>query len=156
MQPTAEPLHFPPGYGDPKRTLDWPAVRGRLEAARSYWLATTRPDGRPHVVPVDGIWLDDHWYFGGSAETVHERNLRADPRVAVHLEDAASAVIVEGRAERVTPAADLAARLAGAANAKYGYGATAEGYEAGIWALRPQRALAWSAFPTDATRFRFS
>jgi nitroimidazol reductase NimA-like FMN-containing flavoprotein (pyridoxamine 5'-phosphate oxidase superfamily) len=64
-----------------------------------YWLATTRPDGRPHVVPLDGLWLDDAWFFGGSAETVKSRNLKANPRAVVHLDDSERAVIVEGRCE---------------------------------------------------------
>jgi Pyridoxamine 5'-phosphate oxidase len=66
-----------------------------------YWLATTRPDGRPHVVPLDGLWLDDAWFFGGSAETVKYRNLKANPRAVVHLDDSERAVIVEGRCEEI-------------------------------------------------------
>ncbi len=65
MQPTAELLAVPAVYGKPKKILDWDAVYGRLDQAERYWLATTRPDGRPHVVPVDGVWLDGIWYFGG-------------------------------------------------------------------------------------------
>ena len=40
-------------------TLAWPTVRQRLEQAARYWLVTTRPDARAHVVPVDGLWVDD-------------------------------------------------------------------------------------------------
>jgi hypothetical protein len=46
-------------------------VRGPLESAPHYWLATTLLDGRPHVVPVDGLWLADRWYFGRHVNTVH-------------------------------------------------------------------------------------
>ncbi|MEI6136703.1 MAG: pyridoxamine 5'-phosphate oxidase family protein [Chloroflexota bacterium] len=31
----------------------------RLRTAMNYWIATTRPDGRPHAAPVWGVWLDD-------------------------------------------------------------------------------------------------
>jgi hypothetical protein len=29
----------------------WVEARGRMAAAEVYWLATVRPDGRPHVMP---------------------------------------------------------------------------------------------------------
>lgn len=59
-------------------------------------------------MPLDGVWLDDAWYFGGSSATVKQRNLTANPRAVLHLEDAMSAVIVEGACEKVVPDADLA------------------------------------------------
>ena len=154
-EPTAARLDLPKEYGTPKRTLGWDAVRERLVAAERYWLATTRPDGRPHVVPVDGIWLDDAWYYGGSHQTVHHRNLEANPEVVVCLEDAAAAVIVEGVAAWVVVEPETGQRLAKASKAKYGYGPSPESYAAGVWQIRPRRALAWASFPEDATRFVF-
>jgi hypothetical protein len=74
----------------------------------------------------------------------------------VHLEDTMAAVVLEGSMRRLTPPLDLARRLAAASKAKYGYAPAAEAYTAGVWALGPERARAWSAFPTDATRFRFA
>lgn len=70
--PVAELLDLPPEYGRPEAPLEWEAVRGRLVAASHCWLVTVRPDGRPHVRPVDGLWLDDAGWFGGSAETVSQ------------------------------------------------------------------------------------
>jgi hypothetical protein len=107
------------------------------------------------VVPVDGIWLDDAWWYGGSPGTLHQRNLEHDRRVVVHLEDTMAAVILEGSMERVVPPAEQTRRLMAASKAKYGYGPPEAAYAAGLWALRPERARAWSAFPTDVTRFRF-
>jgi hypothetical protein len=66
-----------------------------------------------------------------------------------------AAVILEGSMRRVVPPAGQARRLQEASKAKYGYGPPAEAYAAGLWALYPERARAWSAFPTDVTRFRF-
>jgi Pyridoxamine 5'-phosphate oxidase len=37
---------------------DWAQGRRDLEEAELYWLSTVRPDGRPHVTPLLGIWLD--------------------------------------------------------------------------------------------------
>lgn len=57
--------------------------------------------------PLDGIWLDDAWYWGGTSETVHRRNVVANPKVVMHLPDPARAVIVEGEV-RITKAAGRA------------------------------------------------
>jgi hypothetical protein len=39
--------------------LDWSHAEERLERARNYWIATTRPDGTPHAAPVWGYgWRD--------------------------------------------------------------------------------------------------
>jgi nitroimidazol reductase NimA-like FMN-containing flavoprotein (pyridoxamine 5'-phosphate oxidase superfamily) len=156
MTTTSASLSLPPGYGKPTVILPWQEIRERLVRAERYWLATTRPDGRPHVVPLDGIWLDDLWYFGGSPKAVHQRNLNTNQQVAINLEDALSAVIVEGRAEFVTLPAEVADRLATASRAKYPYyGATPQGYAAGVWRMRPTVAFAWNRLDTDATRFTF-
>jgi hypothetical protein len=155
MDPTAERIDLPEGYGTATRTMAWVAVRERLEQAPRYWLVTTRRDGRAHVVPVDGLWLEDAWWYGGSPDTLHQRNLERDPRVVVHLEDTVAAVILEGSMRRTVPPPELARRLAAASHEKYGYGPPEAAYAAGLWALRPDRARAWSAFPADVTWFRF-
>jgi nitroimidazol reductase NimA-like FMN-containing flavoprotein (pyridoxamine 5'-phosphate oxidase superfamily) len=117
-------------------------------------LATTRADGRPHVVPVDGLWLDDAWYYGGSPETVHSRTVQANPRVVVHIGDGATAVIVEGEVVPTRQPPEMVRRLEAASRAKYGYAPPPGAYET-VRVLHPRRVLAWTAFPTDATRFRF-
>ncbi len=156
MEPTAGPIRLPPGYGTPTHPLDWADVHRRIEDAPHYWLATTRPDGRPHVVPVDAVWAADACFFGGHADTVHLRNLRTNPHAALHLEDAVAAVIVEGRAQWVTPSAPLAEDLAAASGRKYGYAPPPETYRAGVWRLAPSTVLAWRSLGVDATRFRFA
>ena len=154
--PVAELLDLPPEYGRPERTLAWADVRARLADALHYWLATVRPDGRAHVVPLDGLWLDDRWFFGGSAQAVKHRNLTADPRAVLHLEDAERAVVVEGVCEEVFPDEELARRLSALSTSKYGYGPDPASYtRTGVWRLRPERALSWERFPRDATRFTF-
>jgi nitroimidazol reductase NimA-like FMN-containing flavoprotein (pyridoxamine 5'-phosphate oxidase superfamily) len=155
-EPVAELLELPPGYGKPKEPLAWADVRDRLAAATRYWLATTRPDGRPHVVPLDGLWVDDAWYFGGSPKTVKHRNLKANPAAVVHLEEADRAVIVEGRCEEIFPDEQFARRLSELSKEKYGYGPDPATYAStGFWRLRPERVLSWNRFPLDATRFVF-
>jgi nitroimidazol reductase NimA-like FMN-containing flavoprotein (pyridoxamine 5'-phosphate oxidase superfamily) len=153
--PAAEPLEFPEEYGRSEVQLEWSGVRERLAGALRYWLATVRPDGRPHAVPLDGLWVDDAFFFGGSPSAVKHRNLSANPRAVLHLEDGDRAVIVEGACEVIVPDAELAGRLAKLSNAKYGYGVDASRYAQGVWRLAPVRALSWEQFPRDATRFVF-
>jgi Pyridoxamine 5'-phosphate oxidase len=151
----AEQLRLPSGYGSPDRLLDWASVEQRLINSLHYWLATIRRDGSPHVVPIDGIWLDDGCYFGGDPVSVHVRNMRRDGRATLHLEDGEAAVIVEGIAEWVVLSKTVAQQLATATTAKYGYPQSASDYVEGVWRLRPAKVLAWNTLYIDATRFLF-
>jgi len=156
MPPIAEQLQLPSSYGSPDRLLDWASVEQRLVEAAHYWLATVRRDGTPHVVPVDGMWLDGGCHFGGDPATVHIRNLRRHGLAALHLEDGESAVIAEGVAKWMTPSKATARRLAEAARAKYGYAQPAASYLEGVWRLQPTKVLAWTRLYVDATRFTFT
>jgi hypothetical protein len=72
------------------------------------------------------------------------------------LEDAASAVIVEGTCREVFPDGELATRLAAASKDKFGYAPEPSSYNStGLWCLWPSRVLSWQQFPRDATRFVF-
>lgn len=156
---------FPDGYGLPPTAdgmLAWSAVQERLIAATAYWLATVRPDGRPHVVPRWGVWVDGRFWYDGAPTTRHARNLRHNPACSLNLENGTEAVIVEGESQPARAAADsLGPRLA-AAFEKYhtlGYQPTADSWAGpdggGLRVLTPRRALAWFSFPSDATRFTF-
>ncbi|HEX2398968.1 MAG TPA: pyridoxamine 5'-phosphate oxidase family protein, partial [Mycobacterium sp.] len=39
--------------------VGWQQVSDALAAAELYWLTTVRKDGRPHVTPLVGVWVDD-------------------------------------------------------------------------------------------------
>jgi Pyridoxamine 5'-phosphate oxidase len=153
--PITEQLRLPSSYGSPDRLLDWAMVEQRLVDSLRYWLATVRRDSSPHVVPVDGIWLDGGCYFGGDPATVHIRNLRRDGRATLHLEDGESATIVEGVAQWRTPSEPIAQRLADASSVKYGFSQSAASYRSGVWRLNPVKVGAWTQLYVDATRFRF-
>ncbi len=155
IAPRTEQLPIPPEYGRPSRLLDWAVVEARLHDAHHYWLATVWPDGRPHAVPFDGLWRAGRWYFGGSPMTVKHRNLLVNPHATLHLDDAVSAVIVDGRCEMEKPSAEGARGLVAASEAKYGYAPPVDAYLGGVWALRPGRVLAWTELHVDATRFVF-
>lgn len=158
MEPTASPLALPEGYGTATEVIPWADVSARLQRSLHYWVATTRPDGRPHVVPRWGVWLDESWYYDGSPATRHARNLEANPAAVLHLEDGQQAVVLEGTSRPATPARDLGERLA-AAFVKYhdlGYAPGPGSWdEGGLWRFRPARGFAWTRFPDDATLFTF-
>ena len=161
--PAAGRPDVPAGYQAPdgrQQLLPWEHARKRLEEALHYWVATVRPNGRPHVSPVWGVWLDDAFYFDGSPETRRHRNIAQNPAVAIHLEDGANVVIVEGEAEAVDdPPRSLTTRLAQGYSAKYaalGYAPQPDTWDAGgLYRMRPRKALAWTQFPDDMTRWHF-
>ena len=153
MEVVARQLTLPKSYGTPRRVLAWKEVEQKLVESRTYWLATTRRDGRPHTVPVDGIWQEGALYFGGDPATVHMRNLRSDPRAVLHTESGESPVIAEGTAEWCQPSQDEISRLVEATKAKYGYPASPDSFRAGTWRLSPGLVLAWNVLYQDATRF---
>jgi len=112
-----------PGYGiaaaeDGRGLLPWSWAEERLTRSRAYWLATTRPDGRPHVMPVWCLWDDGALWFSSSVGSRKVRNLRADPRCAVTTDEAMQPVVVEGRATFVTEP-DRLRRVIELENAKY-------------------------------------
>jgi nitroimidazol reductase NimA-like FMN-containing flavoprotein (pyridoxamine 5'-phosphate oxidase superfamily) len=157
---------MPEGYGVPAShdgLLPWEEVERRLAASPQYWMATTRPDGSPHVVPRWGVWLHGRLWYDGSPATVHARNLRANPACVLHLEDGWESVIVEGRSEpSAPPGARLGERLAAAFAAKYrerGYAPAPDAWQGedagGLLVLTPFKAMAWLDFPNDVTRFTF-
>ncbi len=152
---------IPALYGipkDKKGLLPWSHVAERMAKAMHYWVSTTSPDRHPHATPVDGVWLEDALYFGGSEETRRSRNLAANPAVCIHLESGSDVIIMHGEAIALgKPERTLAVRLSEASVAKYGYGPSPEDYGSmpGSYIFRPSVVMAWSQFPKDATRWEF-
>lgn len=151
----------PDGYGIPESNaglLPWSFVDERMATARNYWIGTTRPDGRPHAMPVWGVWLEGILYIEGSPKTRRNRNLAHNPAVVVHLESGDQVVIVEGTAREVgKPEAQLALRLSKAYSTKYdwaNYHPQPDAWDGGgLHAILPEVVFAWSHFPEDTTRW---
>lgn len=142
-----------------QRLLDWAHIDARMGEAKNYWVATTRPNGRPHVAPTWAVWHDNCLYFDGSPETRRMRNIAANPHVAVHLEDGDQAVIVEGVTRMVErPSRELGEQLARLYSAKYaalGYAPEPDSWDnGGLYVMEPTLALAWTEFGVDMTRWR--
>ena len=149
----------PPLYGlkSPHKFLPFTHAQKRLAKSRNYWICTTRPDGRPHSIPVWGFWIDGGLYFGTARSTRKARNLAHNPAISIHLESGDDVVILEGSAEEV----DLTEKptlkkLDAASRAKYKMPLMVipEGV---VYCVRPHIVLAWtdSDFPNNATRWQF-
>jgi nitroimidazol reductase NimA-like FMN-containing flavoprotein (pyridoxamine 5'-phosphate oxidase superfamily) len=103
---------YMPGYGlpaadDGRGLLPWKWAQARIRKSHNYWIATSRADGTPHVMPVWGIWVDAVFYFSTGRNSRKARNLAENPRCVVCNEQAHEAVVVEGTAEEITDTALL-------------------------------------------------
>jgi hypothetical protein len=92
-----------PGYGIAPATegsglLPWSWAAERLTMSRNYWVSSVWPDGRPHSMPVWGMWDDAVLWFSSSIGSRKTRNLAANPQCCVTTEDAADPVVLEGTA----------------------------------------------------------
>ena len=133
--------------------IPWSTVDARLHAARSIWLATTRPDGRALVAPVwfcwDGEAESPRLYFITARGTHKARNLAAQPWVEAHLGDGDDVVLVRGRVTIVRDRAESDA-VDAAYRSKYvdpGSGERASVYDNpadDVYRLDPERVIAWS------------
>ena len=97
-----------PSYGitkSKKGLLPWKWALDRLRKSRQYWIATTRPDGAPHVMPIWGVWLDDGFYFSTGKTSRKAKNLAVNPRCVICSDNSMEAVIVEGVVQVVRPEA---------------------------------------------------
>jgi Pyridoxamine 5'-phosphate oxidase len=163
--PRATRPRMPKGYGVPKTErgmVPWATTQKMLEKAQSYWLVTIDADGKPHLVGQWGAWIDDRWYFEGGADTKWARNLAREPRIAMGAESGTSAVMIEGRAERLSSVdRPTAVRITKQYGTKYGrtykYRPKPEQWEKGGYVLMPSKVFAWDVrgFPRTVTRYLF-
>lgn len=103
ITPKASRPHMP-GYGLPKSSkglLSWKWAANKLSKSRQYWIITVRPNGRPHAMPVWGLWFGGIFYFSTGSQSRKAKNLAKNSYCVVTNEDAAEAVIIEGKAEAV-------------------------------------------------------
>ncbi len=151
--------HVPADYGlkPRKQYLPFSHAEARLTKSRNYWICTSRPDGRPHSIPVWGFWVDGALYFGTGRASRKARNLAQNSAVSVHLDSGDDVVILEGRAVEV----DLThkptlTKLDAASSTKYKMPLPVSP-EVVVYSVRPRVVLAWTEkdFPRNATRWEF-
>src|SRR5262245_9929097 len=83
------------------------ALEGQGGSDIRCWLATTRPDGRPHLTGVGALFDDGRVYIVSGPDTRKSRNLAEHPHCAVSIALPDMDLVFEGAAERVTDDATL-------------------------------------------------
>jgi general stress protein 26 len=86
--------------------IPWSTALEQLESAeprtQTPFLATTRPDGRPHVAALGALWDDGKLYFVSGAGTRKSRNLAQNPNCVISMSLTGIDLVVEGTAAKVT------------------------------------------------------
>ena len=161
-QPAAGRPVAPADYGIPDNNdglLPWAYVVERMTAAKNYWIVTASLSAKPSVSPVWGVWIEDKFYFDGSPVTRRGLFLMRHYQLISHLESGDEVVILEGETIIFSsaPARILAEKVAEQYRAKYAqfdYSPAAEQWDqGGLFEFTPKKALAWTKFPTDMTRW---
>jgi Pyridoxamine 5'-phosphate oxidase len=103
-------------YGSP--ALPWSRPRDLLAAGPTppdvtFFLGTTRPDGRPHTAGLGALWLDGDFYFTSGPGTRKARNLAANPACTISGRLEGIDLVLEGEATRVSdgPTLEKVARM---------------------------------------------
>ncbi len=135
----------------------WAHARGDLAEAEIYWLSTVRPDGRPHVTTLIGVWFRGALYFCTGPAERKAKNLEQNPHCVLttgrNSLDGLD-LVVEGDAAKVSDQTELAS-VADTYEAKYGPHFTAPD---GTWfglgdALRAGDVRVYRVAPTTAFGF---
>jgi nitroimidazol reductase NimA-like FMN-containing flavoprotein (pyridoxamine 5'-phosphate oxidase superfamily) len=155
-------------FSDPQAAaLPWPEVQDRLAAAGTYWVTTVRADGRPHITPLFAVWDEGALHFCTGPTEQKARNLETSRHVALTTGTSATDegvdIVVEGTAEPVHDE-DRLRRLSDLWAAKYGEEWRFDvrdgdfAHEAGtanVYAVAPDKVLAFGKAPYSHTSFRF-
>jgi Pyridoxamine 5'-phosphate oxidase len=115
-----------------------------LVKARTYWLTTTCPDGRPHAVPLWGVWHDGTLGFSTGAGTATSRNLALNKSALAHPGNGDQVAIIEGAVEGFADRAALAEFVA-QYQRKYNWAMDPDAPPGPIYRLAATRVLSWDA-----------
>src|SRR2546426_7676204 len=113
--------------GEPKETtnldiyghdaLPWDRARDQLVAGPSqpgmtFFLATVRPDGRPHVAGIGVMWYEGDLYVTAGPRTRKARNLAANPAASISVALDGIDLVLEGETTKVDDLATMRAVIA--------------------------------------------
>jgi len=151
---------FPKGYVEkPTSYLTWDWVVAQLTESKHYWLCSVRPNQHPHVVPRWGVFVDNKFYYDGSPETRHARNIMENPHITLNLESGGQAIIMEGISGPAgKPSSELGKKLSEAYKKYKGFGYAPKPNswdEGGLYVFTPRQCIAWSNFTENPTKFVF-
>jgi len=148
-----------PGYGISEKRrgiLPWRWAEERFSQNRNYYISTSRPSGRPHSMPVWGVFFGGRFYFSTGVDSQKARNLRANHWCVITTENAAQAVILEGHAKKATAKATLQ-RFVRVYKEKYDW--EIDPNDGSVWVVQPSKVFAFieaaDNFGTSATRWTF-
>jgi hypothetical protein len=113
----------------------------RLDTAQNIWIASVRPDGRPHMTPVWFAWVGGKLYVSIDPDSVKNKNIAHNPRVALSLEDGLHPVICEGTAVPLDP--PLPEEVLAVFLRKYDWDITQENQYHQVVEVTPHKWLAW-------------
>ena len=68
------------GEAGNSRPIRWEDAQQRLTKGGWFWLATVRPDGAPHAMPVFAVWSESVLFVSSKETARKSRNLAADGR----------------------------------------------------------------------------
>ncbi len=117
-------------------------VERRLQAESNIWVATVRPDGRPHLTPTWFAWHAGKAYICIDPASVKAHNLAHNPRIAMALEDGSQPIMFEGTARPV----DGADRPQGALDEfkrKYEWDIAVDSQYSQLVEITPKKVLNW-------------
>ena len=108
---------------DDNRVTSWAEARRHLESGEFYWLATTRPNSQPHMMPVLAVWMDGALFFCTSEESRKGKNLARNAYCSIAVGCDIAHLVLEGEALKVRDEETLR-RVAEAYAAKYDWHVT--------------------------------
>ena len=137
-------------------------VKVKLQQARVARLATTGPDGRPHVVPICFVYDGFHFYSAvdlkpkrsGSRNLARLRNIESQPQVALVVDeyqedwDGLWYVLVRGRA-RLLKESEVDVRRKALSLLRKKYPQYQSGFlpeDAPLIQITPERISSWGRF----------
>jgi nitroimidazol reductase NimA-like FMN-containing flavoprotein (pyridoxamine 5'-phosphate oxidase superfamily) len=105
------------GYGAP--IIPWEKVHQRMQKGftqapktggpdrHTAWLATVIPDGKPHVMPIGVLFVDDAFYFNTGPKTRKARNIARNPSSVITIATDDFDLVIQGPARRIVDALHL-------------------------------------------------
>ena len=113
----------------------------RLSQAQNLLIATTRPDGSHHLVPVWFVWHEAFFYICTAPGSVKAKNLERNDRLVVALEDGANPLICEGQGTAVRR--PWPEGVVAAFQRKYDWSIRSEAEYSRLIRVRPMHWVAW-------------
>jgi hypothetical protein len=120
-----------------------PHAERRLHSESNIWVATVRPDGRPHLTPVWFVWHSGKAYICIDPNSVKARNLARNGKIALALEDGSSPIIIEG-VGRALNGSEPPQGVVDEFRRKYDWDITTDGQYSLLVEVTPGKVLNWS------------